>query len=247
MHIYQADCYRTESEGTITGVSEVNKCSAICVDDMLFHPEGGGQPSDMGLITVNRETARVVGIIKLKGGLYYVLDKMLSSHDDLGFGDIAVQKIDWERRYRFMRSHTAAHLLMAAAKRIVPGYQPKGVSLDDAGLTGSIKFSYRDYESVKFSEIQGLARQFINEGASVRVDEVASIKVAADKYGDIFRGDMNLSIRGMVSIVVIDGIDANPCGGTHVKQVTEVRDISIVDMGRVEGDGVVKVQFEVLQ
>src|SRR3989338_4044485 len=80
--------------------------TVITLDQTIFYPIGGGQACDTGTLLANGEVYRVISVQKVSGEVYHQVDR-----EGLGVGDQVTCTIDWDRRHRLMRSHTAAHLL----------------------------------------------------------------------------------------------------------------------------------------
>ncbi len=102
--IFLEDCYVKESDATVTN-AEGNK---IRLDKTIFCYQGGGQPSDQGKITIDDMEFSVVDVKKENGEIEHYLDK-----PGLKQGDKVHCKLDWERRHKLMRGHTAMHILAA--------------------------------------------------------------------------------------------------------------------------------------
>ena len=100
---YLLDCYRKEFDAQVVRVKEG---VFVILDHSYFYPTGGGQPYDMGTITCNGNTYKVVFVKKEDGEIVHEVS-------DIGLkeGDNIHGEIDWDRRYILMRYHTAAHIL----------------------------------------------------------------------------------------------------------------------------------------
>ena len=115
--LYLTDNYLQEFTATIIE----REGNTVVLDQSAFYPESGGQPTDTGTLTNNAtaEEFKVSSAKKLSGKMVLELD-----HPGLAVGDSVTGRIDWERRYRFMRSHTAAHLLSEVIHKATAAASP---------------------------------------------------------------------------------------------------------------------------
>jgi misacylated tRNA(Ala) deacylase len=117
--LFLEDPYQKECDATVVSVVDGKY---IVLDQTIFYPKGGGQPWDLGTITRGDESFKVVYVGKFNGEISHEVER-----PGLREGDNVHCTIDWERRYRFMRSHTAAHvfasLLCTGTNALVTGNQ----------------------------------------------------------------------------------------------------------------------------
>ena len=103
--LYMNDSYLKEFEATVESVKDDK---FVVLDQTAFYPQGGGQPYDTGVFLKDSEEFPVVFVGKFSGQISHEISKT-----GLQQGDKIKGKIDWERRYRLMRMHTAAHIMDA--------------------------------------------------------------------------------------------------------------------------------------
>ena len=103
--LYMTDSYLKEFEATVESVKDDK---FVILNQSAFYPNGGGQPHDTGSMICNGEEYPVVFVGKFSGQISHEVSKV-----GLKAGDIVKCKIDWDRRYRHMRMHTAAHIIDA--------------------------------------------------------------------------------------------------------------------------------------
>src|SRR5574341_1398625 len=97
--LYQTDSYCATFDARVTGVSEEHH--GVMLDRTAFYPGGGGQPSDMGWLTVDDVKYAVTKVAKFQGGVLHFLE----GTDPLPrLAAQAAGEIDWDRRYRLMRT-----------------------------------------------------------------------------------------------------------------------------------------------
>jgi len=104
--LYQTDSYLQTFVATVTAVDETNR--GVILDRTAFYPGGGGQPADRGTITASETAYSMPRIKRIEGQLVHLLE---------GDGPLPVAgtevvgKLDWDLRYKLMRTHTAMHIL----------------------------------------------------------------------------------------------------------------------------------------
>lgn len=213
--LYFDDCYLKEFDATIAAVDGVN----VVLDKTAFYATGGGQPNDTGRLVCNGREFRVVDVKKSDAGIVHVV-----SEQGLKVGDRVRGVIDWERRYRLMRMHTAAHVLSAAVNKLTGALVGgKQLELDKS----RIDFTIEQFDQNAIQQFADEANKIIANGAQV----TTSIMAREDA----------LKVPGMVRlatklppsvpelrIVKIEGVDEQACGGTHVKNITEIGKISVL-------------------
>lgn len=221
--LYLADSYLKECDAKIVK-TEGKK---VFVDRTVFYPQGGGQPSDTGKIVGVSDNAefKVEKVLKEQGEAAHYVDR-----EGLAAGDAVRLVLDWERRYKIMRMHTAAHVLGFVMFK--NGVLITGNQLGDA-LT---RFD--------FNLEAGLHREALEKGVS-EANEL--LRSAADVKTFELPREEALKIPGVVKladklppnierlrIVQIGDFDAQADGGTHVKNLREVGQLRIE---RIENKG----------
>jgi len=215
--LYFKDCYLKEWD---TKVKSVSKGKYIILEKTAFYPDSGGQPYDTGtIITENGQEYKVVYVGKFSGEVSHEVDK-----EGLKVGDKVKCKIDWERRHIFMRYHTASHVL-------------DKVIFDDCGanITGNqialdktrIDFPLEDFTEEKVKDFEKKANGIIQKNVPIEL-ELLPREHAEKKYPDLFRlakgfPDEIKEIR----TVTLKNLDTQACGGTHVKNTSEIGKIEI--------------------
>ena len=215
-NLFQEDAYQINCEATVL---EANQ-ESIILDRTVFYPLGGGQPGDTGALEDrygNKVT--IVDTRKSKeypGCILHLPDEETVSSP--GVGDVVQATIDWERRYRHMRMHTSLHLLGAIL--------PFGVT---GGNIGAEK-SRLDFDMEEIPDKDELTEK-LNE--LVQQDHLVSTRWITDEeleaQPELIR---TMSVKpprgaGRVRLLEVEGIDLQPCGGTHVKRTNEIGHIRI--------------------
>jgi misacylated tRNA(Ala) deacylase len=217
---YQLDSYLRELETTITAHAEVNGSPAVTVSQTVLYPGGGGQPADTGVLAWEGQQATVLRAAKQGADIAYIVDGPLPPA-----GATVRMSVDWERRYRLMRTHTAMHCLCGVVFRdygaLVTGGQ---MDLDQSRMD----FELEDLSAERVAAIEEATNAAIAADLPVRVrilprDEAFTIP-------DLIRTKINLLPPGIAEIrtVEIVGLDLQADGGTHVARTGEVGGIRIV-------------------
>ncbi|MFX1488137.1 MAG: alanyl-tRNA editing protein [Promethearchaeota archaeon] len=202
-----------------TKVVSVKDGKYIVLNQTAFYPKGGGQNWDEGIIAKGNETYRVVYVGKFSGEISHEVDKI-----GLKEGDEVTCELDWERRYTFMRYHTASHLisniLYNRANAKITGNQ---IELDKTRMD----FSMQDYSPEKLKAYVEEANSIIQLDLPITVDymsreevlkkpELARLAVGLPKNIEEFR------------IVKIGNVDTQVDGGTHVNHLSEIGRIEVI-------------------
>jgi len=229
--IYQADCYVTDFEARVTRV-EGNK---LFLDRTAFHPTSGGVANDTGFIESSSGRWNVIDVIEERDVAH-----LLDSKPDLSVGDIVRGHIDWDRRYRLMRLHTADHILTAIL------YREKGALVTGGHIDP-------EYAKSDFSLERGEREVF--EEAIKKVNEIASSGIEVKIY--FLPREEAMKIPGIVKlaakmpptleklrIVEIPGIDIQADGGPHVRNTREIGEVKLLKVEN-KGKGKKRVYFTV--
>ncbi|MHB8645579.1 MAG: alanyl-tRNA editing protein [Thermomicrobiales bacterium] len=218
--LYQTDSYLRECDTEVTGHGEANGTSAVIVVRTVLYPGGGGQPADTGVLTWDSQQATVTRATKQGADIAYLLDGPVPP-----IGTTVRMRVDWERRYRLMRTHTAMHCLCGVVFRdygaLVTGGQ---MDLDRSRMD----FELEDLSPERVAAIDEATNAAIRADLPVRVrilprDEAFAIP-------DLIRTKINLLPPGITAVrtVEIVGLDVQADGGTHVAHTGEVGGIRIV-------------------
>jgi misacylated tRNA(Ala) deacylase len=204
----------------------------IELQDTVLFPEGGGQPSDRGFITIEEDNDNANKIIVLdvqRKNLraIHITDKPIDK-------DVKVNiQLDWRRRLDHMQQHTGQHLLSA----ILDKYELPTLSWNMGDMVNYIEIPRKltDDEMIKISqEIND--EIFNNTVINVEVDNDNNIDKDTDKEPTINQD------KGVMRIVKIGSLDENPCCGTHLSSVGQIKVISL--LGQMKGkNGTSKINF----
>jgi misacylated tRNA(Ala) deacylase len=220
--IFRTDPYTQSCEATVLRADE----TGIRLDRTVFYPMGGGQPGDHGVLRLAdgsvipiRDTVKGTGpddILHLTGPGVTLP----------AAGTKVTAEIDWERRHRLMRMHTCLHLLCA----VVPG-EVTGGQVGDG--KGRLDFNLPE-GGLEKEAIAAALNRLIEEDHPVRPVWITDEELAAKP--ELVR---TMSVKpptgaGRVRLLEIEGVDLQPCGGTHVRRTGE---IGPVQVGKIESKG----------
>lgn len=230
--LYFRDSYLKEFEATIEKIIDDK---FVVLDRTAFYPESGGQPNDTGkLIRISDSSEfQVLYVGKFEGYISHEITstKIAPTAENISGGLKAGDKvkgiIDWDRRYRFMRMHTATHIVANVIEKET-GAQITGNQL---GLDQSrVDFSLEAFDRDKFAEYEKIANELIALNCPVTF-YLVSRKEAEEKLSRLttlakgFSDDIK-----EVRLVEIEGVTIEACGGAHVKNTSEIKGIKIIKL-----------------
>ncbi|GIT23507.1 MAG: serine-tRNA(Ala) deacylase AlaX [Gammaproteobacteria bacterium] len=220
--IFRDDAYAQSCTANVLEADE----RGVILDRTVFYSEGGGQPGDTGTITTaDGSSVRVVGTYKDRDGRG-ILHVLAEGENPLTAGTEVTAEIDWDRRYKHMRMHSCLHLLC---------------SLVDGGVTGGsisveksrLDFDLEDVTLDKEDLTAGLNR-LVEENHCLSASWINDEEMEAQQ--DLVR---TMSVKpptgtGKVRLMHVEGIDLQPCGGTHVKASGEIGQVRV---SKIENKG----------
>jgi alanyl-tRNA synthetase len=204
------------------------------LDQTLFYPEGGGQPSDTGTLVSSESMVRVDDVIKVGEVIFHHISGGMISR-----GDRVKGMVDEERRFSLMRHHTATHILLHACKEIL------GAHIHQAGAQKGQESSRVDIRHFKHITTDELHRIEIAANRMIMANQSVEIGVedrgrAEQKYGfSLYQGGVppGKDIR----IVKVAG-DIEACAGTHCRNTGEVGIVKIIRVEHIQ-DGIERIEF----
>lgn len=221
--LYFLDCYLKEFEATIEKVIDGKY---VVLDRTAFYPESGGQPNDTGKLIREEDGVEFVVIYvgKFNGEISHEIVPAENSSLNLKAGDKVTGIIDWERRYKHMRMHTATHVLASVIEREA-GAQITGNQL---GLDQSrVDFSLEAFDREKFTEYEKIANEVIAQNHPVNL-YLVSREEAEKKLSRLTTLAKGFSEEiNEVRLVEIEGVTIEACGGTHLKHTGEIKGVKI--------------------
>ena len=219
--LYHTDAYLQEFDATIETV--LSDARAVVLDETAFYPGGGGQPCDFGSLTINGVTYEVIKVKKQGDDVLHFLggDSALPAP-----GSAAHGTLDWARRYKLMRTHTALHVLCGTVFRDY-GALVTGGEMEP--LKGRLDFEFETMRGELVREIERAINKEVQAGRDIRVNILP--REEAFQIPDLIRTKINLLPEGITHVrtVEIVGLDLQADGGTHVRNTNEVGAIRVAD------------------
>ena len=219
--LYQTDSYLQEFDGTVT--STIAKERAVSLDRTAFYPGGGGQPCDLGTVSIGGLTYPVLKVKKQGEDILHFIGGEQALPEA---GNASRGILDWTRRYKLMRTHTALHVLCGTVFR---NYGALVTGGDMEPLKGRMDFEFANMRGELVREIESLVNEEIKKGREIRVNILPREK--AFQIPDLIRTKINLLPPGIMQVrtVEIVGLDLQADGGTHVHNTNEVGSIRVTD------------------
>jgi misacylated tRNA(Ala) deacylase len=224
--LFRSDAYLRSCDAVVTRVAD----DGVELDRTVFYPLGGGQAGDSGwLVTADGTRLRVADARKSKhdgatpDDTLHLLDPAADWRDHLQPGTAVRAEIDWERRLRHMRFHTATHLLCAVVRQLVDGCS---ITSDYARLD----FAMTDL--LDKGEVQDGLDRLIAAGHPVSYEWITDEQMLANPQ---LVKSMSVSPPigfGRVRLLRVQDVDLQPCGGTHVSNTAEIGAVRVAKIAK---------------
>jgi len=212
--LYQEDPYMKECRAIVTGIAD----HGVMLDRSVFYCQGGGQPGDTGALALtDGRLLKVVNTITEQetGEQLHVLDG-----DEIlpALGVEVTARIDWDRRYGFMRMHSCMHMLCAVIDAPVTG---------GSVSEGRARLDFDLPDPIDKAEVTEALNKLIQQDKPRHFRWITDEELQSQQ--DLVR-TMSVSPpvgQGRVRLVEFEGIDLQPCGGTHVARSGEIGPVRV--------------------
>lgn len=213
--LYYEDGYLKSIEAEVIGI----KKNGIILDKTIFYPEGGGQPGDTGYFG----TYEITDTIKDDEGTpLHIIKGELPS-----VGDKAVLTLNWNHRYQYMTEHSAQHLVSALLHSV---YDIGTVAVHQGDGFFTIETDASSIDKEKLLDIEDKANEAIREGHGIEQKSLSREEA------------LNLHMRRTIKVdddtvlvVFIEGLDAVACGGVHLRNTSEIKEIAYIGYEIIRG------------
>ena len=218
--LFEENAYLKEFKAKIININIEEK--TIELDNTAFYARSGGQPGDIGEIIGENQNIEVEDTIKKDNKIIHIINKT----ENLDKGIEIIGKINWEKRYKHMKMHSALHLMCSVI--------PLGVTGGQIGYEKS-RLDFNDPEKeINKEEIEEKLNSLVKDDYEI-TSEIIDSKIL-DEQPELVR-TMSVKppqIDGKIRLIKIGNVDLQPCGGTHVKSTAEIGSIKI---GKIENKG----------
>lgn len=219
--LFRDDAYLREAKTQVLGHTPEG---GIVVQASVFYATSGGQPGDSGFIYWEGRKLEIATAVRIEGGLIALVPAEAAALPREGVE--VVQQIDWTRRHKLMRMHTALHLLSVVIPLPVTGGQ---IGAERGRLDFMMPEPPVDVAALNTALNALIARDLV-VSTSFITDAELEAKPELVKTMSV-RPPMG---QGQIRLVQIGDIDLQPCGGTHVARTAE---IGRVEIGKIENKG----------
>jgi misacylated tRNA(Ala) deacylase len=218
--LFREDAFARQCDATVVALAE----GGVCLDRTVFYSTGGGQPGDQGRLVL--EDGIALDVVDTVKGADGIVHRLAEGGILPAVGVRLRAEIDWQRRHRLMRMHSAMHLLCRAVDCPVTGGQ---VGEARSRLDFDIGDARLDKEAIEARLAQWIADDVPIRHFWIDADELRA-------RPELVR---TMSVRpptssGRVRLVEIEGVDLQACGGTHVRSTGQIGAVSV---GKIENKG----------
>ena len=222
--LFRKDAYLTNCDAIVTAVREDG---SVELDRTVFYVTGGGQPGDGGYIETADGKRLAIATTRKDRDSGAILHVPAEAQDvELTVGEAVTCRIDWELRHKYMRQHTALHLLSVVVPHPVTGGQ---IGHEESRLD----FNIPDPDFSK-EELTEKLMELVNQNHPVSMLWITDAEL--DAQPDLVKTMSAQPPRGSgkVRLIAIGDVDLQPCGGTHVANTSE---IGRVVVSKIENKG----------
>ena len=215
--IYATDAYAAEMQAEVLRTDTDD--NRVLLDRTVFYPGGGGQPHDCGTLSIGDDRLEVIRVAEDSDGVWHWLKGSLPS-----VGMTVDGQIDWDRRLKVMRTHTALHALCGV---IWNRFQSPVTGGNMALGEGRLDFDLPDWTADEIPVVEAALNDELSKRRAIEVSFLP--RDAADKDPSLIRTKVNLLPKGIQQVRVIDivGLDRQADGGTNVSNTDQVGRVTI--------------------
>lgn len=210
--LFRDDAYMREAPAILLALTPEN---GLILDRTVFYAQGGGQPGDGGEIALADGRVIVITHAVYSSDKQSVVHMAAAPVGEISTGQTVAARLDWPARLKRMKIHTALHLLS-----VVLPYPVTGGAIGEGD--GRLDFDIPDAGSFEKDAIEAKLNQLIALDRKVSAQWITDAELDANP--GLVKTMMVKPPRGSgrVRLVAIDGLDLQPCGGTHVAQTGEI-------------------------
>jgi len=219
--LFIKNSYLKEFEAKIIKIKD----NQIILDKTVFYAKSGGQPGDTGILT-NKNNNNNLNIVDTLYDQEKNIIHITENNIDYKIGEKIQGKINWMKRYKYMRMHSALHLLCSIIPFEVTGGQ---INFDKSRLDFNTQ-----HKKIEKEEIEYKINKLVKKNYEITYEWITNDQL--DIQPELVR---TMSVKpprtkNKIRLVKIGNIDLQPCGGTHVRSTNEIGEIKI---GKIENKG----------
>ena len=215
--IYMTDCYAKTFDATVIKADG----KFILLDRTAFYPESGGQLTDTGKLVRGTDEFKVIFAKKVGPDVSHEVDK-----EGLKVGDKVHGILDWERRYVMMRYHTAAHVLST----VIYNETNANITGNQLGLEKSrIDFDLETFDREQLGSYEAKANDVLKKALPVSIQTMPRDKAFEIPALVKLKKLLPETIKD-IRVVTIQGFDQQACAGAHVKNLSEIGQLEIINL-----------------
>lgn len=222
--LFRDDSYLPSTEARVV---EVTADGGIVLDRTVFYAASGGQPGDNGsILRADGSVITIATAVHPEGDKTRIVHVPVEAQGSPTVGEVVTATIDWNRRYRLMRMHTALHLLS-----VVFSFPVTGGSVGED--KGRLDFDMPEVPG-DLAGLETELNEMVAGNHAVTQEWITDAEMAANP--DLIK-TMNVKPpmgQGRVRLIRIGGVDLQPCGGTHVRNTSEIGRLTL---GKIEKKG----------
>jgi misacylated tRNA(Ala) deacylase len=222
--VFRSDSYQRHLDAVVT---DILGDGGIVLDRTILYAASGGQPNDTGrLVAGDGRIVPIVNVLHPEGDKTRIVHVPAVDAPALAPGDAVTVELDWDRRYRLMRMHTALHLLSVVFPFPVTG----GSVAEDKGR---LDFDMPEVPD-NLPELEARLNAMVAGHHAVTDEWITDAEMAANP-GLIKTMKVKPPMgQGRVRLIRIGDVDLQPCGGTHVANTSEIGPLKL---GKIEKKG----------
>ena len=190
--LFHKDSYLQSTNATVIKIVEDN---GIVLDRTVFYPGGGGQPHDLGVISIGNQDVAVTKVQTVKGEVIHWVE----DNHGITTGQSVTAEIDWDRRYTLMRTHTALHILCGVVWR---DYKAQVTGGDMQPGTARMDFEFENMTAEFAEQIEDTINREVNDNRTIEVNFLT--REQANQVPDLIRTKINLLPEAISEIRTID-------------------------------------------
>lgn len=224
--LFYDDAYLREFDAAITAVDKKDGQLRVALNRTAFYPGGGGQPNDLGWLTVDGRRLPVTRVKRDGGHIWHTLGGMKGESIRIAPRQNVHGELDWARRYILMRTHTAMHILCGVV------WRDYGASVTGGAMEpGKGRMDF-EFAAMSADLVAAIERKCNAEIAAARPVTTSVLpREEAFQIPDLIRTKINLLPKQIAEVrtVELKGLDLQADGGTHTNNTAEVGAMRVVD------------------